>query len=553
MKPFLITFLVALGFLGKTVLGFKFRSLNSTRGYFVQCETSNSNCQLIDKATTKTAPRFSHCHGLYLDEVSKDGWGKLWVHGDDTLDAWFQCGYLEGFATADRIYQHFTSWYSHQFPSGADESTLKFINDQFNYAISLSRAEGHDPYLATLASVMAQNQGLYQGMVDASIDGEVLTMEQLLLLQAAGDLYDIIPATNRAKFQLDVGKVSKEEFETRWHNSVSCTGLIKITDDLQDVFVGHTTWTSYTNMLRIYKNYDLAGGRYQSSFSAKPGVIYSKDDFYVLPRDEQRMVVLETTNGIMNSELYDLIVPTTLLTWQRMPIAHTLATSGREWTSIFARHQSGTYCNQYMVVDFKQFVPGKGAKSKDFLWIIEVIPGYTEALDVTNVLLSQGNYWPSVNIPFFKSVYIVSGYQTAYETYGNSYSYDNSSRALMLRRDHSSVQSLDSMMKIMRQNNYKTDPYANGDPYSAISSRKDLRSTNAALTGGIDSKIASFSMMESAKGSQKGVFSVAQSGPTHETQDLPPFSWSESGSTEVHLGQPDVFNFGFVDMDFFAY
>ena len=60
-------------------------------------------------------------------------------------------------------------------------------------------------------------------------------------------------------------------------------------------------------MLRIYKNYNLGGGMYQSSHSSKPGVIFSKDDFYVLPRNEQRLIVMETTNGVLNKDLLALV------------------------------------------------------------------------------------------------------------------------------------------------------------------------------------------------------------------------------------------------------
>ena len=45
----------------------------------------------------------------------------------------------------------------------------------------------------------------------------------------------------------------------------------------------------------------------------------------------------------------------------------------------------------------KKFVPGQGAKP-GFLWIIEQIPGMAPAADVTDVLINQGNYWPSYNV-----------------------------------------------------------------------------------------------------------------------------------------------------------
>lgn len=96
--------------------------------------------------------------------------------------------------------------------------------------------------------------------------------------------------------------------------SVSCSVLIKAADDWSDVFASHTTWTSYQNMLRVYKFFDFQGPKpYKVSFSSKPGVLYSKDDFYVLPN--QQLIVMETTNGVMDEKLYDKIIPETLLTW----------------------------------------------------------------------------------------------------------------------------------------------------------------------------------------------------------------------------------------------
>ena len=36
-----------------------------------------------------------------------------------------------------------------------------------------------------------------------------------------------------------------------------------------------------------------------------------------------------------------------------------LADSGEAWTGLVAQHNSGTYNNQYVVVDLKRFRPGK--------------------------------------------------------------------------------------------------------------------------------------------------------------------------------------------------
>jgi hypothetical protein len=518
--------------------------------YHAVCD-ENKSCSLQEGKGNGT----QHAYAMYNDDVQLDGWGKLWVHGDKTWEGWYEAGFLEGALTSKRIYQHYKSWYSHQFPNGVNSETKQFMIDNWNYATNLANGHRGEQYYDRLSQILTQVSGLTVGQQYAAADGELLTNMEILLLEAAGDLYDIVPSVTPSAFKLKIGQLTAEQFQEEYHRMVSCSAMVKVADDFSDAFVGHTTWTSYVNMLRIYKNYDLHGGDLQVSFSAKPGSIYSKDDFYVLPNKRQQMSVLETTNGILNKNLYSLVKPTTLLTWQRMQIAHSFATNGKDWVDIFTKYNSGTYCNQYMVVDMKKFIPGQGPQT-GFLWITEVIPGYSPSEDVTPVFKALGNVWPSFNIPYFKSVYIMSGYQTAFETYGDSYSYDNSSRALMMRRDQASILTLTDMAAYMRKDDYLTDVYAAGDPSNAISPRRDLRAEKGSAFGGIDAKVTSFSLLtKSVNGTAVNgtmASSFAQNGPTHANMFLPPFNWLTTNySWEVHLGQPDVFNFPFVEMNFY--
>ena len=55
-----------------------------------------------------------------------------------------------------------------------------------------------------------------------------------------------------------------------------CSALIKVTEDLSEIFFGHSTWDSYTAMTRVFKHYELNFGfkgaaARRLSFSSYPG------------------------------------------------------------------------------------------------------------------------------------------------------------------------------------------------------------------------------------------------------------------------------------------
>ena len=100
----------------------------------------------------------------------------------------------------------------------------------------------------------------------------------------------------------------------------------------QELYSGHTTWTDYYSMYRIYKTYefnleaaDTSAGTV--SFSSRPGFLNSKDGLTVFTcklifsdwyNMDSNLVSMETTNGIYNNSLYDYVTPYCLLTWQRV-------------------------------------------------------------------------------------------------------------------------------------------------------------------------------------------------------------------------------------------
>jgi hypothetical protein len=531
------------------------KSYESGKEYSVICDSNlNRECKL---AVGRSSHQNSRAYGTYIDDIGTDGWGKIWVHGDETEEGWFQAGFLEGALTSKRVYQHFVSWYDFQFGAKPlTENVSKFMMDQFVFAKTLAASEESEYYL-TLRKVLLQFEGILAGVNYAAADSsEQLSLLQLLLLDASGDIYDIVPAVDSDGFQLHVGALSPMEFFDRWHRQISCSALTRITPDYSDIVAGHNTWTSYQNMLRLFKHYNLDGGKLQVSLSSKPGMVYSKDDFYALPASQ--MIVMETTNGVMNKTLYAEVTPKSLLTWQRVPVANTLAKSGKEWTSIMSKHNSGTYANQWMALDLKRFKDAKETR-KDLLWIVELAPGIAKANDVSEVLLSRG-FWPSYNVPYDKDVYVQSGFQAAYDTYGDHYSYEKCPRAQIFARDAPQSRNFSDMQHILRYNDYQHDPLSMNEPANAIASRYDLRSPNITNSkpnsyGAVDAKLSSYSRMQAALESgnnAKEQLVSAVNGPTHDQQ--PVFKWSTSAfDHQVHVGQPDVFDFDFVEMQFYAH
>jgi len=157
-----------------------------------------------------------------------------------------------------------------------------------------------------------------------------------------------------------------------------CSVLIRLSPDGKQLFSSHDTWYFYNTMLRIYKTYRLnfnlpSNASPLVAFASYPGIIQSTDDFYIT---QQKLYVAETSNDIFNNSLYmDYMSPKTVPEWVRVILANRMATSGEEWSSYFSLYNSGTYNNQWQVVDYKLFTPGQPLP-KGTLWVLEQVPGF---------------------------------------------------------------------------------------------------------------------------------------------------------------------------------
>ena len=290
-------------------------------------------------------------------------------------------------------------------------------------------------------------------------------------------------------------------------------------------------------MLAVIKRYSFPGqpGRVTESvmFTSYPGLLASSDDFYTTSSQQGSMVVLETTNPNYNASSYDLVVPQTVLYWQRVMAANYLADSAPSWMRLAARHNSGTYNNMWMVVDYKLFTPRRPLAPNTF-WVGEQAPGFWHAEDQTRTLAY--GYWPSYNKALYRGTAVRTGQDEMVRLHGMDYSYSLTPRAEIFRHDQGLVTDEAAMRRVLRYNRYQIDPLANHSACNQLACRGDLLPSPIA-DGAVNAKFTSAARL--AKGQLLFV-----AGPTHD--DQPVFKWSTAPASVQqmpHAGQPDRWDF----------
>uniref|UniRef100_UPI0037E95D85 phospholipase B-like 1 isoform X2 n=1 Tax=Semicossyphus pulcher TaxID=241346 RepID=UPI0037E95D85 len=479
-------------------------------------------------------------YGYLNDTLSTTGWSVLEIHAgygqtpETDEVTFFVAGYLEGFLTAQQMMDHYTNMYPQLIEDpktlGAVQSFMEKQDAWTREQVKLNKSS--DPLWKHTGFIVAQMDGLQAGAADwAKKQGKKpLSLFAIQFLNAVGDLLDLIPAL------APDSTIRLRDFKLPGMGH--CSALIKLLPGYENLLFAHSSWYTYAATMRIYKHWnfritDPHAATGKLSFSSYPGFLVSLDDFYLLGSG---LMMTQTTNNVFNSSLFNTITPKSLLAWQRVRLAHSLAHDGEEWARTFSMYNSGTYNNQYMVLDRSKVKLGHSV-ADGALIVVEQIPGLVEYSDQTQAL--RRGYWPSYNVPFHENIYTLSGYGKMWEEYGEDFSYDLCPRAKIFRRDQANVKDLDSLKYIMRFNDYKKDPYSKGDPCKTICCRGDLRAEKPSPSGCYDTKVTDFPMA--------GVFlAEALNGPT--TQDgLPPFIWNNFGNIS-HQGLPQYYNFTFVRM-----
>jgi hypothetical protein len=238
------------------------------------------------------------------------------------------------------------------------------------------------------------------------------------------------------------------------------------------------------------KHYDLRVPEFASprvAVSTRTGRLASMDDFWA---SGAGLLVLETTMHNFNQNLYDEYVrghPDCVLCWMRAIVATFTTTSGRDWTQKFIRYNSGTYNNEYVVLDTKKWEAGKPL-APDLVWMLEQMPGTIVRADVTEVLANK-TYLESINAPQFELIWNVSDAARAQDEEPEKagfYSFDGQIRETLIRRDAPRLATYEAFQDFMQYNDYLNDPDQvipgtnppQREPAQGILSRYDLRPPN---------------------------------------------------------------------------
>eukprot|EP01029_Cantina_marsupialis_P023820 TRINITY_DN60013_c0_g1_i1.p1 TRINITY_DN60013_c0_g1~~TRINITY_DN60013_c0_g1_i1.p1 ORF type:complete len:1527 (-),score=489.88 TRINITY_DN60013_c0_g1_i1:695-5275(-) len=501
-------------------------------------------------------------HAYYEDTIQDIGFAKLHVHTNPMYadeDTMYCAGLLEGDLTHKRIKSHFTMFKDStledlgggtkitEWPAGL----VTWMRDNIAYVKKNVLEHKDEPYWQSIGIILNHFNGLRDG---ANRHNDTPYSElDYWMLQSAGDMDDLSTAYRYYKPTGEVEPRNRDNFWFEGHHH--CTGMVRLLDDFSDVFFSQDTWSSYTTLTRIMKEYDfpLNNAQYKTNkvtFSSYPGVMFSMDDFYTL---DTELLVLETTFHVFDETLYKQYVkPQSVLMWMRISHSLRVADSGPAFANAMITENSGTYNNEYVILDMKKWTPGVKPE-KNFAYILENFPGpHVEQRDVTEEELIKDGYVSSLNTPRWEDLFEISGYKKKCEEWakppmnrGYYWSKDKNARYLISKRDVPKIKTFEEFRNFMRYNNWEHDELSHHDPGQSILSRYDMRppSTNPHLRpfafGGLDSKCVKGSEFKKSQGQ---VFHIISS-PEYEMQPVWKFGGDGQYKDVPHIDLPLVWEF----------
>ena len=496
----------------------------------------------------------------------------------------YAAGLLEGYLTGVYIVEQYKEFYGNDICKSSP-NTCKWLKQRIKSNKDWVKEQAKiysnsDPYWHQVSLFYRQLEGIATGCRlktlslkrrKQPIDDEAMDYEMgVLLLNLLAEFWDLktqyeLLYPEEIASSIYKRSISKSDITNNAPHRPSCSVLIKYVKENNDIVFAHNAWHEYRAMAyRVLKNYklnyhilpdssDLIPGNV-ISMSSYAGYAASLDDFYLT---SSGLAATETTLFVYDQELFrNLTVKGSVYEPIRVMVSNRLAKNGSDWTNIFRKHNSGTYNNEWMVVDYNLLKEHGSSKAEPLpngvLTVLEQLPDQIIAKDQTSALNNQ-SYWASYNRAYYPEIFERTGASKMVEKYGEWFTHDKTPRAKIFRRDHNKVSDVTSMMELMRYNDYKNDPLAEVDgcdekrvPAGAIANRLDLSDINATCSfSDIDWMIGTFSPYGALDAKVANVDSfpslefTAVAGPPHG--NFPPFKWSDI--SKEYLEQNNIESF----------
>ena len=183
-----------------------------------------------------------------------------------------------------------------------------------------------------------------------------------------------------------------------------CSALFKLKNGFSGLYFWHNTWNTYFSTIRITKEYNYNfNNRWARSkniiFTSYPGTLSSLDYFYV---SSHVLITIETTNSFYNDILYSEITHNSLFTCEWDMICNRISNSSKECAENFAKYNSGTNNNKFIVFDKNKINLVNKSIDMDAFYIVETLSGIAKINNVTDIFKFW--YWSSFNLPFDKEL-----------------------------------------------------------------------------------------------------------------------------------------------------
>lgn len=216
--------------------------------------------------------------GYYVDTIEDNGWSYLTIESnenhDNTVQA-YAAGWLEGALTQQRAYQSYIANVYATFGNASAPPALnQWLDSNNQWMLSQISTYPSTPFWSHVSYAMLQLEGLVGGYNSQVSDPtQFLTYYQVAYFSViGGDGINLLPAIQpetRITLQ-DYLHMSERDVLKHVLPNSHCSSLIRFTDDSDELFLGHTTWSSYCTLMRTFKTYAL-----HYTTSASPTIQFS--------------------------------------------------------------------------------------------------------------------------------------------------------------------------------------------------------------------------------------------------------------------------------------